>query len=109
MTTKLTAAYLFISILNMAVIAQELPLIPDKQGTFEILNRADYVGTGCSFTKTEMTAKLQITFRMITYKKFLEQRAKEYLQKNSISYHSARFGESLDMEFVNSLLPLIIK
>jgi len=50
-----------------------------------------------------------ITFRMITNKKFLEQRTKEYLQKNSISYHCARFEESLDIEFVKSLMPLISK
>lgn len=50
-----------------------------------------------------------ITFRMITNKKFLTQRTQEYLQKNSISYHCARFEESLDIEFVKSLLPLIIK
>ena len=49
-----------------------------------------------------------ITFRMITNKKFLTQRTQEYLQKNSISYHSARFEESLDIEFVKSLQPLII-
>jgi hypothetical protein len=50
-----------------------------------------------------------ITFRMITNKKFLTQRTQEYLQKNSISYHSARFEESLDIEFVKSLLPIVIK
>ncbi len=50
-----------------------------------------------------------ITFRMITNKNFLEQRTKEYLQKNSISYHCARFEESLDIEFARSLLPLIRK
>jgi len=48
-----------------------------------------------------------ITFRMITNKKFLEQRTQEYLKKNSISYHCARFEESLDVEFVKSLQPLI--
>lgn len=50
-----------------------------------------------------------ITFRMITNKKYLTQRTQEYLKANSISYHCARFEESLDMEFVKSLLPLIIK
>lgn len=50
-----------------------------------------------------------ITFRMITNKKFLTQRTQEYLKANSISYHCARFEESLDMEFVKSLQPLIIK
>lgn len=50
-----------------------------------------------------------ITFRMITNKKFLEQRAKEYLEKNSISYHCARFEESLDINMVRSLVPLIAK
>lgn len=50
-----------------------------------------------------------ITFRMITNKKFLEQRTQEYLQKNIISYQCARFEESLDVDFVKSLLPLISK
>lgn len=50
-----------------------------------------------------------ITFRMLTNKKFLTQRTQEYLQKNSISYHCARFEESLDIEFVKSLIPLISK
>jgi hypothetical protein len=49
-----------------------------------------------------------ITFRMVTNKKFLSQRTQEYLKANSISYHCARFEESLDLEFVKSLLPLII-
>lgn len=53
----------FISILlqsiSMGVSAQELPLIPDKTGTFEILNRTDYAGVGCNFTKAEITANLQ--------------------------------------------------
>ncbi|MDD2306523.1 MAG: hypothetical protein PHP53_17600 [Prolixibacteraceae bacterium] len=50
-----------------------------------------------------------ITFRMITNKNFLEQRSKEWLKANSISYHEARFEESLDMDFVRSLVPLIGK
>ena len=58
--------------------------------------------------KSEPKSDIQIiTLRMIANKKFLEQRTKEYLQKNSISYHLARFEESLDVEFVKSLLPLI--
>lgn len=48
-----------------------------------------------------------ITFRMVTNKSFLSQRTKEYLQKNSTSYHCARFEESLDLEFVKSLMLLI--
>jgi hypothetical protein len=49
-----------------------------------------------------------ITFRMITNKRFLAQRTQEYLNGNSISYHCARFEESLDLEFVKSLLPLVM-
>lgn len=48
-----------------------------------------------------------ITFRMVTNKKFLTQRTQEYLHDNSTSYHCARFEESLDLEFVKSLMPLI--
>ena len=50
-----------------------------------------------------------ITFRMITNKKFLSQRTQEYLKANSISYHCARFEESLDNDFVRSLKPLVVK
>ncbi len=50
-----------------------------------------------------------ITFRMITNRTFLEQRTKEYLKANSISYHEARFEESLDLNMVRSLLPQIGK
>jgi len=50
-----------------------------------------------------------ITFRMITNRKFLEQRTKEYLEKNSTSYQCARFEESLDMDFVKSIKPLVGK
>lgn len=50
-----------------------------------------------------------ITFRMITNKPFLKQRTREYLEKNSISYHCARFEESLDFDFVRSLVPIIGK
>jgi hypothetical protein len=39
--------------------AQELPLILDKQGTFEILSRTDYTMPGFGFTKVEITANLQ--------------------------------------------------
>ena len=50
-----------------------------------------------------------ITFRMIRNNNFLEERTTEYLKKNSTSYHCARFEESLDIDFVRSLKPLIIK
>jgi len=39
--------------------AQELPLLTEKQGTFEILSRTDYAGYDCGFTKAEITANLQ--------------------------------------------------
>jgi len=39
--------------------AQELPLILDKQGTFEILSRTDYTMPGFGFTKAEITANLK--------------------------------------------------
>lgn len=39
--------------------AQELPLVLEKQGTFEILSRTDYVSTDYGFTKAEISANLQ--------------------------------------------------
>ena len=38
---------------------KELPLIPDKQGTFEILDRTDYTMPDFGFTKADVTANLQ--------------------------------------------------
>ncbi|MDZ7613794.1 MAG: hypothetical protein U5K51_08910 [Flavobacteriaceae bacterium] len=40
-------------------IAQELPLILDKQGTFEMLNRTDYTMPDFGYSKTDVTANLQ--------------------------------------------------
>ena len=39
--------------------AQELPLILDKQGTFEILSRTDYTMPGFGFPRAEITANLK--------------------------------------------------
>ncbi len=39
--------------------SQELPLLNEKQGTFEILSRTNYNSSDCGFTKTEITANLQ--------------------------------------------------
>lgn len=58
--------------------------------------------------KSKPKSEIQfITFRMIMNKKFLEEQTKEYLKKNSISYHCARFEQSLDLDFVKTLVPLI--
>ncbi|QQS52159.1 MAG: hypothetical protein IPM71_05345 [Bacteroidota bacterium] len=58
--------------------------------------------------KSRLKSEIQlITFHMITNKKFLEQRTQEYLKANSISYHCARFEESLDINFPKTLLPII--
>jgi hypothetical protein len=55
-----TALLLMLILLSTSMgISQELPLILDKQGTFEILSRTDYAGSDCSFTSTEMAANLE--------------------------------------------------
>jgi len=46
---------------------------------------------------------------MINNRKFLENRRKEALENNSISYHVYRFEASLNVDTVRSLLPLIRK
>lgn len=46
-------------LLASSICAQELPLITDKPGTFEILGRTDYAFTDCEFTRSELTANLQ--------------------------------------------------
>jgi len=49
----------FLFFIILSVTAQELPLILDRPGTFEILSRTDYTMPDCGFTKAEMTANLQ--------------------------------------------------
>ncbi len=46
--------------------AQELPLLTEKEGTFEILSRTDYVGYDCRYTKAEITANLQRITDLVT-------------------------------------------
>lgn len=48
-------------------------------------------------------------FRMISNRRFLENRRREALEKNSTSYSLYRFEESLDMDMVRSLAPLVRK
>lgn len=50
-----------------------------------------------------------IYLRIINNRRFLQDRTKEYLQKNSTSYHLARFEESLSTEMAQSLSPLVVK
>lgn len=50
-----------------------------------------------------------IYFRMINNRTYLKSNTAQYLQKNSISYHLARFEESLDINMVRSLVLLIGK
>jgi hypothetical protein len=50
-----------------------------------------------------------LSFTMINNRKFLENRRKEALENNSISYHVYRFEASLNVDTVRSLLPLIRK
>jgi hypothetical protein len=57
-TVQLIIIGLLISFFN-GISAQELPLILNKQGTFEILSRTDYVSSDCGFTKADITANLQ--------------------------------------------------
>lgn len=52
--------------LSLSLTAQELPLLTEKQGTFEILKRTDYVGYDCGYTKAEVTANLQRIIDVVT-------------------------------------------
>ena len=59
MRTNFAIALVLFAGLSLNLTAQELPLITDKQGTFKILSRTDYVGYDCGFTKAEVTANLE--------------------------------------------------
>jgi len=58
MKKYITLLSLFLGMITGSL-AQELPLILDHLGTFEILSRTDYVMADCGFTKAEMTSNLQ--------------------------------------------------
>jgi hypothetical protein len=59
MKKKIVTCTALIFGLASVLIAQELPLLTEKQGTFQILSRTDYVGYDCGYTKAEITANLQ--------------------------------------------------
>lgn len=50
---------LFLCLGTTKVLCQELPLVTDKPGTFQILSRTDYTESYCGFTNAEITANLQ--------------------------------------------------
>jgi hypothetical protein len=50
-----------------------------------------------------------LSFRLVSNSRFLQSRREEALAKNSISYHVYRFEESLNLDTVKSLLPVIRK
>jgi hypothetical protein len=52
--------------LSLSLTAQELPLLTEKQGTFQILSRTDYVGYDCGYTKADVTANLQRITDLVT-------------------------------------------
>ena len=66
MKTNLALALALLAGLSLSLTAQELPLLTEKQGTFEILSRTDYVGYDCGFTKAEVTANLQRITDLVT-------------------------------------------
>ena len=66
MRTNFAIALVLFAGLSLNLTAQELPLITDKQGTFKILSRTDYVGYDCGFTKAEVTANLERITDLVT-------------------------------------------
>jgi hypothetical protein len=66
MKKKLVICFILLTSLLSGLTAQELPLIRDKQGTFQILSRTDYVGYDCGYTKAEITANLQRITDLVT-------------------------------------------
>jgi len=59
MKKKIAICLILAAGIGTGLIAQELPLVTDKPGTFTILSRTDYVASDCGFTKAEVTANLQ--------------------------------------------------
>jgi hypothetical protein len=59
MRTNRPISLILLTGLSLSLTAQEFPLVTDKQGTFQILSRTDYVGYDCGYTKAEVAANLQ--------------------------------------------------
>jgi hypothetical protein len=59
MKKRIFTCFAIISGLASGLIAQELPQLTDKPGTFQILSRTDYTALNCGFTKAELAANLQ--------------------------------------------------
>jgi len=53
-------------IVTTTLYAQELPLVLEKPGTFEILSRTDYTMPDCGFSKAEVEANLQRIKDLVT-------------------------------------------
>lgn len=66
MRINFTISLALLAGLSLNLTAQEFPLITDKQGTFKILSRTDYVGDDCGYTKAEITAHLQRITDLVT-------------------------------------------
>lgn len=66
MRTNCIIATALLAGLSLTLTAQELPLLTEKQGTFEILKRTDYVSYDCGYTKAEVTANLQRIIDVVT-------------------------------------------
>jgi hypothetical protein len=66
MKTNLALALVLLAGLSLNLTAQELPLLTEKQGTFQILSRTDYVGYDCGYTKADVTANLQRITDLVT-------------------------------------------
>lgn len=66
MRTNFAIVLTLLSGLSISLTAQELPLLTEKQGTFEILKRTDYVSSDCGYTKAEVTANLQRIIDVVT-------------------------------------------
>jgi len=59
MKTQFAIAFVLLTGISLNLTAQELPLLTEKQGTFQILSRTDYVSYDCGYPKAEVTANLQ--------------------------------------------------
>lgn len=59
MKKKIAICLILVTGLVTGLIAQELPLVTDKPGTFTILSHPDYVDSKCGYTKAEVAASVQ--------------------------------------------------
>ena len=66
MKTNLALSLVLLAGFSLSLTAQDIQLLTEKPGTFEILSRTDYAMPECGFTKADMTANMERIKEVVT-------------------------------------------